>query len=134
MLGWRGRFRQATFAVLGFFRVHVRAVIARLIVAVLTSPPVRSCHQEQCSSSVASACSTSRSGSAASSASRLTAGGPGIGFGASAPVSRCCFNHRLIVGSETANVATTSARFVPRLTAATTRSRKSSEYAFIPAV
>jgi hypothetical protein len=107
-------------------------VIARLIVAVLTSPPVRSCHQEQCSSNVASACSTRRSGSASSNASRLTATGPGIGFGASVPVSRRCFNHRLIVGSETRNIVTTSDRFVPRSTAPTTRSRRSSEYAFIP--
>jgi hypothetical protein len=107
-------------------------VIARLIVAVLTSPPVRSCHQEQCCSSVASACSASRAGRASNSASRLSAGGPGIGFGASTPVSRRCFSHRLIVGSDTANVSTTSDRLVPRSTAATTRSRKSSEYAFIP--
>ena len=71
-------------------------------------------------------------GNAANNASRLIPGGPGIGFGASLPVSRCCFSHRFTVGNETANVSTTSDRFVPRPTAATTRSRKSSEYAFIP--
>jgi hypothetical protein len=107
-------------------------VIARLIVAVLTSPPVVSCHQEQCSSSGASACSAKRAGSAAINASRLIGDGPGIGLGASPPVSRRCFSQRLIVGSETANVSTTSDRVAPRSTAATTRSRKSFEYGFIP--
>ena len=106
--------------------------MARLIVAVLTSTVAVSRHQEQCSSRVASDRSASRAGSASSSASRLLAGGPGIGFGASFPVSRRCFNQRLIVGSDTANAPTTSDRLVPRSTAATTRSRKSSEYGFIP--
>ena len=107
-------------------------MIARLIVAVLTVPPVVSAHQAQCSSSVASACSANRAGSAATNASPLTATGPGIAFGANAPVSRRCFNQRLIVGSDTRNVTTTSDRFVPRSTAPTTRERKSSEYGFIP--
>ena len=107
-------------------------MIARLIVAVLTVTPVASSHQAQCSSRVASACSASRAGSAAANASPLTATGPGIGFGARLPVSRCCFNHRLIVGTDTRNVPATSDRAVPLVTAATTRSRKSSEYAFTP--
>src|SRR5687768_7104671 len=115
-----------------FFRVHSKAVIARLIVAVLTSVSAVSRHQAQCSSSVASACSASRAGNASSSASRLIAGGPGIGFGARSPVARRCFSHRLIVGSETANVSTASARLIPRSTAPTTRRRKSSEYGLIP--
>ena len=107
-------------------------MIARLIVAVLTVPPVVSSHQVQCSSSVASACSANRAGSASAKASPLTATGPGIGFGARLPVSRCCFNHRLIVGSDTRNVVATADLAVPVATAATTRSRKSSEYAFMP--
>lgn len=50
-----------------FFRVHPRAVIARLIVAALTAIPDVSSHQEQCSSSVASAWVVRRAGSAAAS-------------------------------------------------------------------
>ncbi len=107
-------------------------MIARLIVAVLTSTSAVAHHQEHCSSSVASPYSANRAGKASSSASRLRAGGPGIGFGANSPVSRRRFNHRLTVGSETVNVSTTSARFIPRSTAATTTRRRSSEYGFIP--
>jgi hypothetical protein len=107
-------------------------VIARLIVAMLTSPPAVWLHQEQWASSVASACAASRAGNASSNASRLRAGGPGIGFGARSPVSRRCFSQRFIVANDTANVCTASARFIPPSTAATTRSRKSSEYGFIP--
>ena len=104
---------------------------ARLIVAVLTSTPDVSRHQAQCSPNVASACSASRSGSAASTASVFTATGPGTGFGARPPVSRFKRSHRVIVGSDTANVAATSSRGVPIATARTTRSRRSSEYAFM---
>ena len=104
---------------------------ARLIVAVLTATPDASRHQEQCSPNVASAWSTSRSGSAAITAEVFTATGPGTGFGATLPVSRFNRSHRVIVGTDTANVAATSSRGVPIATARTTRSRKSSEYAFM---
>ena len=104
---------------------------ARLIVAVLTVTPVASRHQAHCSDKVASAWSTNRSGSPATSASVFTATGPGTGFGASLPVSRFKRSHRVIVGTDTANIAATSSRGVPIVTARTTRSRKSSEYAFM---
>jgi hypothetical protein len=106
-------------------------VSARLIVAVLTLTPDASRHQAQCSSNVASACSASRSGSAAITAAVFTATGPGTGFGARLPVSRFNRSHRVIVGTDTANVAATSSRGVPIATARTTRSRRSSEYAFM---
>ena len=104
---------------------------ARLIVAVLTAIPDASRHQEHCSANVASACSTSRAGSAAITASVFTATGPGTGFGARLPVSRFNRSHRSIVGTDTAKVAATSSRGVPIATARTTRSRRSSEYAFM---
>ena len=104
---------------------------ARLIVAVLTATPDASRHQAQCSPNVASACSSSRSGSAAITASVFTATGPGTGFGARLPVSRFNRSHRSIVGTDTASSAATSLRGVPIATARTTRSRRSSEYAFI---
>jgi hypothetical protein len=107
-------------------------VSARLIVAVLTSTPDASRHQAQCSPNVASACSPSRSGSAAITASVFTAAGPGTGFGARLPVSRFNRSHRVIVGTDTAKVAATSSRGVPIATARTTRQRKSSGYAFMP--
>jgi len=88
-------------------------VSARLIVAVLTSTPDASCHQEQCSANVASACSASRSGSAAITAAVFTATGPGTGFGARLPVSRFNRSHRMIVGTDTTNLAATSSRGVP---------------------
>ena len=59
-----------------FFRVHPSRVSARLIVAVLTSTPDCSCHQEHCSSNVASARSARRAGSASMTAFIFTAGGP----------------------------------------------------------
>jgi hypothetical protein len=132
MLGGCLRFRQAEFAVLVFLRVHANAVIARLIVAVLTATPLRSCHQEQCSPSVASACSTNRAGNASSRAARLMAGGPGIGVGARSPVSRRRFTHRLIVGSETSKTTAASRRDISPSTARTTRQRRASEYGFMP--
>ena len=78
---------------------------ARLIVAVLTATPDTSRHQEHCSPSVASAWLTSRSGSAAINASVFTATGPGTGRRARLPVSRFNRSHRVIVGTETANIA-----------------------------
>lgn len=106
--------------------------MARLIVAVLTSTPVASCHHEHCAASVASAWSARRAGKAASSAFIFTDGGPGTGFGASPPVSRFNRNHRVIVGTDTANRIATSSRGIPLDTATTTRHRRSSEYGFIP--
>ena len=115
-----------------FFRDHPSFVSARLIVAVLTSTPETSRHQEHCSSNVASARSARRSGNAATSAFVVTAGGPSNGRAATPPVSRFSLNHRSIVGTETANIPPTSSRGVPTATALTTRSRRSSEYARIP--
>jgi len=102
-------------------------VSARLIVAVLTSTPATPRHQEHCSSNVASARSSRRSGNAVNSALVFTAGGPGTGFGANPPVSRFNRNHRVIVGTDTRKRAATSSRGVPIITARTTRQRKSSE-------
>jgi hypothetical protein len=106
-------------------------VSARLIVAVLTDTPETPRHQAHCSSSVASACSTSRSGNAAITASVFTATGPGTGFRARLPVSRFSRSHRVIVADDTSYVSATSSRGVPIATARTTRSRRSSEYAFM---
>jgi hypothetical protein len=114
-----------------FLRVQPSRVRARLIVAVLTSTPELSRHQEHCSANVASARSASRSGNAASSAAVFTATGPGTGFGARSPVSRRCLSHRSIVGTDTAKRRATSLRGVPLDTAHTTRQRRSSEYGFI---
>jgi hypothetical protein len=107
-------------------------VSARLIVAVLTSKPDASRHHAHCSASVASACSASRSGSAASSPAVFTAAGPGTGRRAKPPVSRFSRTHRSIVGTDTSKRAATSSRGRPASTARTTRSRRSSEYAFMP--
>jgi hypothetical protein len=52
---------------------------------------------------------------------------PRHGFIDRSRVSRHNFSQRLIVGRDTANCFTTSSRGVPRLSAATTRQRKSSE-------
>ena len=100
--------------------------------AVLTATPETPRHQEHCSAKVASACSARRPGSAATNAAVLTATGPGTGLGAGLPVSRRCRSQRSMVGSDTAKVAATSARGVPRDTARTTRHRRSSDYGFMP--
>ena len=115
-----------------FFRVWSSRVSARLIVAVLTATPDASCHQEQCSSNVASARSASRSGSAAMHGVRLHRHRPRHRL--RRQPSRSCFNrsHRSMVGNDTSNSPPPSSRGCPRSTALTTRSRKSSEYGFIP--
>src|SRR5215216_2933216 len=115
-----------------FLRVHPSRVSARLIVAVLTSAPETSRHQEHCSAKVASERAARRSGKATTRGSVFTATGPGTGFGARLPVSRRCRNHRSMVGTDTAKAAATSRRGVPFDTARTTRHRRSSEYGFIP--
>ena len=111
-----------------FFRVQSSRVSARLIVDGLTSSPDTAYHQVHCSASVASACVARRAGNAAANPRVLTAGRPGTGFIDRSPCARHCFNHRFSVASETINCSVTSARGTPRLTAATTRSRRSSEY------
>jgi hypothetical protein len=73
-----------------------------------------------------------RSGNASSSPAVFTATGPGTGRRASPPVSRFSRTHRSIVGTDTSKRAATSSRRSPRSTAPITRSRRSSEYAFIP--
>ena len=115
-----------------FFRVQSSRVSARLIIAVLTSTPDTSRHQQQCSSKVASARSAKRSGRAAIRACVFTAGGLGTGFGASPPVSRFSRSQRSIVGTDTRKRAATASRDVPISTARTTRQRKCSAYGFIP--
>jgi hypothetical protein len=112
-------------------RVHPSRASARLIVAVLTPQPDASRHQEQWSASVASACPTSRSGSAACKPAVFTATDPGTGRRDSPPVSRFSRTHRSIVGTDTSKRAATSSRGRPASTARITRSRRSSEYAFI---
>ena len=123
---WRLNFGEVTSGV----RVTILAPAA-VIVAVLTVTPDASRHQVQWSTSGASACSTNRSGSAAITASVFTATGPGTGFEARLPVSHFNRSHRVIVADDTANVPATSSRGVPIATARTTRSRRSSEYAFM---
>jgi hypothetical protein len=115
-----------------FLRVQPSRVSARLIVAVLTRQPDTSRHQEQWSASVASARSASRSGNAAGNPAVFTATAPGTGRRARPPVSRFSRTHRSIVGTDTSNRAATSSRGRPASTAPITRSRRSSEYAFIP--
>src|SRR5215213_6999079 len=56
---------------------------------------------------------------------------PLAGRGVKSPVLRCAASHRLRLARLTLKVLTTSARAMPRSSAASTRSRKSTEYAFI---
>ncbi len=105
---------------------------ARLIVAVLTCQPDASRHQEQWSASVASACPANRSGNTACKPVVFTATEPGTGRRVSPPVSRFSRTQRSIVGTDTSKRAATSSLGRPASTARITRSRRSSEYAFIP--
>lgn len=73
----------------------------------------------------------SRAGNAAGRPTVLTATAPGTRRRANPPVSRFSRTHRSIVGTDTANVPATSSRGLPSSTARTTRSRRSTEYAFI---
>jgi hypothetical protein len=115
-----------------FFRVQFRRLIVRLIVAVLTATPAVSRHHEHNSANVDAGRSVRRSGRAACSGAIFNGGAPGTGFGVSLPVSRFKRSHRSTVGKDTSKRAATSLRRCPPSTATTTRSRKSSEYGFIP--
>ncbi len=107
-------------------------MIARAIVASLTGSPPAPSHSAQCSGSVASAFPVICDPRPAASAAPFTDGRPGIGLGASDPLSRRSRSYRLIVRTDTPNVSATTALPSPLSTAATTRSRSSIEYPAIP--
>jgi hypothetical protein len=101
--------------------------MTRLIVVSATRTPAVSAYQAQCSASVASGASARRGGSAAASADILIEGGPRRGRGAKAPLSRRSARYRLTVARPTPKVRAASLRGIPPSTAATIRSRRSSE-------
>src|ERR671920_781648 len=71
------------------------------------------------------------SGRAASSASLLRAGKPGIGLGCTSPVCLRLLSQRFMDGIETPKTSATSWRGLPRSTAASTLNLRSFEYGFI---
>jgi hypothetical protein len=79
----------------------------------LISWPETSCHQEHCSSSVASAWLAMRSGSASANPRVFTAGRPGTGFLDRSRSSRHRLTQRLIVARDAMNCFTTSWRRLP---------------------
>ena len=85
----------------------------------------------QYSSKVASGCASSCGRNLSCSIPVFLGGHPGIVFGAMLPVSRRSLRYRLIDASDTPKSLITSLLDIPWSTAVTTRSRKSSEYAFI---
>jgi hypothetical protein len=101
--------------------------MTRLIVAIDTRTPDVSSYQARVSSSVASGCAASRAGNAAAKGAVLIGGGPWRGRGATAPVWRRSCRYRVSVARETPKTRATSLRGIPPSTAATTRSRRSSE-------
>ncbi len=114
-----------------FFRVQPRRLMARLMVAVLTRTPCVCSHSRQCSSNPTSSWACSCATSPACKGANFLGGRPGIGLGATSPVSCRCLRYRLIVASETPNSFTISVRGEPWSTARSTFARKSSEYAFM---
>jgi hypothetical protein len=89
------------------------------------------CQLAQCSASVASGAARTCATSAASSAGPMARGRPGIGLGASEPSRACWATQRCTVERPTAKRRATSRQEAPAAAAATTRSRRSSEYAFM---
>ena len=99
------------------------------------APPWVAVKAEASSAKVASGRASSWSGSQARRASPFVVGAalrPRLGLGERPPVSRRRRRQRVIVGSDTAKAAPTSARRAPRSTAASTRSRRSVEYGLTP--
>src|SRR5258708_4806959 len=74
-----------------FLRVQPTRLIARLIVAVLTCTPCVCSHSRQWSSNLTSSWACSCATSSACNGANFLGGRPGIGLGASFPVSRRCF-------------------------------------------
>src|SRR5439155_20592939 len=111
-----------------FFRAQPRYWrITRLIVVSATRTPLAASYQAQCSSRVASGMASRRGGSAAASADILIGNGPRLRRGASAPVCRRSARYRLTVARPTPKVRAASLLVIPPSTAATIRSRRSSE-------
>src|SRR6266550_2938607 len=73
-----------------FFRVHPRAALARLMLAVLTGMPCSAWNRRQCSSRVASGWASNWALKWACNTAPFLAGRPGIAFGKTWPVSRRC--------------------------------------------
>src|SRR6266700_3087090 len=73
-----------------FFRVHPRAALARLMLAVLTATPCSAWNRRQCSSRVASGWASNWALKWACNTAPFLAGRPGIAFGKTWPVSRRC--------------------------------------------
>jgi len=116
------------------FRVHPRAILARLREAVLTLIPVRLTHMWHCSSRLASGCASSCSTSPCWNAAPFTAGRPAMALGRIWPVSRRALRDRLMGAPEMAKVSATSAWLKPASMLASTRCLKSREEAFMSAV
>src|SRR6266516_106498 len=73
-----------------FFRVHPRAALARLMLAVLTATPCSAWNRRQCSSRVASGWASNWALKWACNTAPFLAGRPGIASGKTWPVSRRC--------------------------------------------
>src|SRR3712207_6820181 len=102
----------------------------RDIVAVDTTTPVCSAKAEACSASVASAAASSRAASHACTRAFFSGLGPcRCTDGAKLPVVRRRARYRSTLRTDTSNRAATWAGLIPASTAATTRSRRSIEYA-----
>lgn len=85
----------------------------------------------RCASRVRSSLAGRWEGSHSFRAASFTEGLPGTGLGSTSPLSRRRRSQRLIVGSETEKVSAISSRGLPASTAASTRIRRSMEYAFM---
>ena len=101
--------------------------MTRLIVASETRTPLTCSYQAQCSRSVASGAAARRAGSASARAAALSGGGPWRGRGTRPPVSRRSARYRLTVARPTPKTRAAALRVIPPSTAASTRSRRSSE-------
>jgi len=105
---------------------------ARHIVAALTRTPVAAAQASQCSGNVASGVTRTWAMSRACWSGPMRGGRPGRGRGATTPVARCRRRQRLSVATPTASTSATSVRERPPSTNARARSRKSTEYVFMP--
>jgi len=107
---------------------------ARDIVASLTATPCSRSHAAQWSASVASGAARTWASKAGRCAGPISGVRPGRGFGAEVPRSRRWRRQRLIVLVPTPKSRAASAWPRPASMARSSRSRRSAEYCFIPAV
>lgn len=105
-----------------------RREIPRHTVAVDTFTPWTSSNAWQCSASVGSESFSSRAGSHSLSKAPFLAGGPGIGEGATSPVSLRRLSQRLIEGTQIPKTRATSLRGILPSTASNALSLRSLEY------